>query len=105
MRKIAIPFLIKRSDGYIAHVVESDGVVESARWVGPFRDADDLAFWLGLMHNEVIEILSPEDFGLPMELAVLRPLHLQVARCKQYLEQKRHQSAAAEQKNPNTQDQ
>ena len=104
MRKIAIPFLIKRRDGYIAHVVDSDGVVESSRWVGPFADAGSIAFWLEFMQNEAIEILSPEEIGLPIELAVLRPLHLQAARCKEHLEEKHHQTAAAEQKTTDSQD-
>ncbi len=94
MRKLAIPFLISTESGFIARVIDSDGGVEQARWVGPFRNAESIVEWLDYMQREHLGIVLPPDIGLPMELCVLRPLAEQVAKCKQCLAEKKEDEHA-----------
>ncbi len=75
---LAIPVLVRRPDGIVAYVIESDGVTQTARWVGPFADAREVARWVVVRANEIDEWLTPSQLGLPAELAVLRPVHDQV---------------------------
>lgn len=90
MRKLAIPFLINTESGFIARVIDFDGGVEQARWVGPFRNAESIVEWLDCMQKESLGIVLPPDIGLPMELCILRPLAEQVATCKQCLAEKKN---------------
>jgi hypothetical protein len=48
MRHLAIPLIARRASGLYIRVVESDGVLERARWVGPFADAEAIVDWLEL---------------------------------------------------------
>jgi hypothetical protein len=75
MRYLAIPVIARRDSGLYIRVVESDGVSERARWVGPFADAKAIVDWLEqcAYEDSVTELLSPADIGLPMELAFVRP--------------------------------
>jgi hypothetical protein len=75
MRHLAIPLIARRASGLYIRVVESDGVLERARWVGPFADAEAIVDWLELcaLEDSTTELLSPLDIGLPMELAFVRP--------------------------------
>jgi len=75
MRHLAIPLIARRTSGLYIRVVESDGVLERARWVGPFADAEAIVDWLELCAHEdsSTELLTPIDIGLPMELAFVRP--------------------------------
>jgi hypothetical protein len=75
MRHLAIPLIARRASGLYIRVVESDGALERARWVGPFADAEAIVDWLELCAHEdsTTELLSPLDIGLPMELAFVRP--------------------------------
>ncbi len=79
MRYLAIPVIARRASGLYVRVVESDGVLERARWVGPFADAEAIVDWLELCAHEdsATELLSPLDIGLPMELAFVRPSSVQ----------------------------
>lgn len=82
MRQVAIPFLVRRADGLIARVIESDGVTEQGRWVGPFADADEVRLWLEVLANEALEVVTPAALGLPAELAVLREASRQADACR-----------------------
>jgi hypothetical protein len=75
MRHLAIPLIARRANGLYIRVVESDGALEWARWVGPFANAEAIVDWLELCAQEdsTTELLSPMDIGLPMELAFARP--------------------------------
>jgi len=75
MRHIAIPLIARRDNGLYIRVIESDGALERARWVGPFADAEAIVGWLEQYTHEdsATELLSPMDIGLPMELALVRP--------------------------------
>jgi len=75
MRYLAIPLIARRASGLYIRVVESDGVSEHARWVGPFADAEAIVDWLELcaLEDSTAELLSPLDIGLPIDLAFVRP--------------------------------
>lgn len=94
MRKLAIPFLISTNAGLVARVIDTDGGVTHASWVGPFPSAESIVEWLEFMAQDSLGIVLPTDIGLPMELCVLRSLAEQVATCKQCLaEKKDHEHA------------
>jgi hypothetical protein len=79
---LAVPVVVRRPDGLIAYVIESDGVTATARWVGPFPDARTIVAWIETRAVEIEEWFTPSQLGLPTELAVLRPVAEQVAACR-----------------------
>jgi hypothetical protein len=75
--------IVRRPDGLIAYVIESDGVTVTARWVGPFPDALTIVAWIETRATEIEEWFTPSQLGLATELAVLRPVAEQVAACRE----------------------
>ena len=89
--KLSVAGILRRRDGYLALVVWSDGAREWGERVGPFQSPEQIALWLHDLDSEVIEVLAPEQFGLPAEIALLRPPGEHAQRCYEALVARRAQ--------------
>ena len=89
--RVRIPAIVRRRDGYIAIVVWAYGQTEWAERVGPFPSPQAIALWLDSLEREVLEVLAPEQLGLPAEIALLRPPGEHAQRCYEALVARRAQ--------------
>lgn len=90
--KLRVAGILRRRDGYLALVVWSDGEREWGERVGPFPDPAQIAVWLDDLEREVIEVLAPEQIGLPAELAEARSPGEHARRCYEVLLEQRGSS-------------